>query len=98
MDVSASAKDRDRIQRIALDTEGVRAVHAVRGRSVGGGTQVDLHILVDPGMTVRRGHAISEDVKRRLLASGPAVLDVVVHLEPYESEYPQRREQSRERQ
>jgi len=33
---------------------------------------------------VRRGHDISEDVKQRLLASNHDILDVVVHLEPYE--------------
>jgi divalent metal cation (Fe/Co/Zn/Cd) transporter len=35
-------------------------------------------------MTVRQGHDVSEAVKHRLLASDHDILDVVVHLEPYE--------------
>ena len=37
----------------------------------------------DPEATVRQGHEVTERVKARLLAEGPEVLDVVVHLEPY---------------
>jgi divalent metal cation (Fe/Co/Zn/Cd) transporter len=34
-------------------------------------------------MSVREGHDISEEVKRRLIEQGPDVIDVVVHLEPH---------------
>ncbi|MHC5054570.1 MAG: cation diffusion facilitator family transporter, partial [Planctomycetota bacterium] len=74
---------RERIGEIALATEGVRLVHAIRTRYVGSGLQVDLHVKVDPEMPVREGHRIAEEVTRRLLAEGPDVLDVVVHTEPY---------------
>jgi divalent metal cation (Fe/Co/Zn/Cd) transporter len=33
---------------------------------------------------VRKGHDISERVKYELIEKGPNVLDVVVHLEPYQ--------------
>jgi len=82
-DVGASPDDRRRIEELAMATEGVRLVHALRTRFVGPGLHVDLHIKVDPQMTVWEGHEISEQVKRRLLDDGPDVLDVVVHLEPY---------------
>jgi divalent metal cation (Fe/Co/Zn/Cd) transporter len=49
---------------------------------------VDLHIMVDPTMTVFAGHEISEQVKDRLRSLGPDVLDVVVHLEPFSEENP----------
>jgi len=84
VDTGASEKHRRQIEGLASGTEGVRAVHALRTRYIGSGMQVDLHILVDPGMTVRRGHDVSEAVKKRLLASDHNILDVIVHLEPYE--------------
>lgn len=84
VDVGASRREREVIQEIAADTHGVRAIHALRTRHIGAGLQLDLHILVDGDMTVRRGHDISEAVKERLLALGPEVVDVVVHLEPYD--------------
>ncbi len=84
-DEGASAEDRERIERIAMGTNGVKLVHAIRTRHIGSGIQVDLHVKVDPEMTVRRGHDISELVKERLLADGPDIVDVVVHLEPFET-------------
>lgn len=84
IDVGAPKAARERIERIALGTRGVKLVHAIRTRYLGSGLQIDLHVKVDPGMSVREGHSISEEVKKRLVAEGPDVLDVVVHLEPYE--------------
>jgi cation diffusion facilitator family transporter len=83
-DGGVSEKDRQKIMEIACSVKGVLDVHAVRTRKIGPDTHVDLHVLVDPEMSVRTGHDISEEVKRELIASGPDVLDVVVHLEPYE--------------
>lgn len=88
VDRGAPEPDRQAIEALVLATAGVRAVHAIRTRYVGGGLAVDLHILVDPDLTVRAGHAISHDVKARLLAHGPDVVDAIVHLEPYEPPAP----------
>ena len=84
VDTGATRMDRERIRTIALGTDGVEMVHAIRTRHIGSGLQVDLHILVDGRLTVREGHDISRAVKQRLLSEGPDVVDVVVHLEPYE--------------
>jgi len=82
VDVGAPKQDRNEIEAIALETPGVSRIHAVRTRFVGSGLQVDLHILVDGGLSVREGHDIAGAVKRRLKSYGPNVLDVVVHVEP----------------
>jgi len=44
----------------------------------------DLHIRVAGGISVREGHAISHEVKDRLLASELPLEDVTVHVEPEE--------------
>jgi len=41
-------------------------------------------VQVNGEMSVRHGHDICGKVKHALLAEGPEILDVVVHLEPYE--------------
>ncbi len=69
-----------------MATEGVKMVHKCRTRQLGFGLQVDLHVKVDAGLTVREGHEISEGVKQRLIEQGPEVVDVITHLEPYEGE------------
>ena len=84
VDAGAPQAERERIREIALGTPGVEVVHAVRTRRLGSGLEVDLHILVDGHITVQEGHDIAEQVKERLLAGGPDLVDVVVHLEPSE--------------
>ncbi len=83
-DAGASEEDTERIGAIALRTEGVRLVHALRTRHIGFGLAVDLHIMVEGSMTVKQGHDVSEAVKANLLADGPDLVDVIVHLEPCE--------------
>ena len=83
-DRGASSMEQDAIKRHAMNIEGVRDVHKIRTRRFGSNLQVDLHILVDPDMSVREGHEISMQVKRTLVASQLNILDVVVHLEPHE--------------
>jgi cation diffusion facilitator family transporter len=84
-DRGASLKDNNMIKKIAFSVAGVKEVHAIRTRIFGSNLQVDLHILVDPNISVRKGHDISEEVKKQLISRGPNILDVVVHLEPYDS-------------
>ena len=83
-DSSAPQRYYEKIGSITMNINGVMAVHAIRTRKFGSGLHVDLHVLVDPEMSVKKGHEISEDVKHTLLEKIPEILDVVVHLEPYE--------------
>lgn len=83
-DRGADAEELKRLTAIAAETPGVRAVHALRTRHIGAGLQVDLHVLVDPALTVRKGHNIAGAVRHRLTQREPSVFDVLVHLEPYD--------------
>ncbi|MEE8429930.1 MAG: cation diffusion facilitator family transporter [Candidatus Desulfatibia sp.] len=85
-DRGAPHKDREKIKSIAMDVNGVKHVHAIRTRKVGTGLFVDLHVLVDGETPVRKGHQISRLVKYKLIEQGPEILDVVVHLEPYDDQ------------
>jgi cation diffusion facilitator family transporter len=86
IDTGASAKTQAHIKTLAMGVTGVKSTHAIRTRRVGSRLLIDLHILVEPEMTVRAGHKISEDVKKKLLNDETEILDVVVHLEPYDEE------------
>lgn len=72
------------LENIARGVEGVEDVHKCRSRFFGSGMHVDLHVLVDPELTVKEGHDISRAVRKTLIEKGPDVIDVIVHLEPYE--------------
>jgi cation diffusion facilitator family transporter len=83
-DAGLSEEEVERIVRLVLETEGVRATHEIRSRFVGAKLQVDLHILVDPHLSVREGHRIATAVRDRLLQEVENLADVLVHVEPFE--------------
>ena len=83
LDTGADDTMRKHIEAVAAGVPGVLGFHKLRTRYIGSGLQVDIHILVDPAMTVRAGHAIAGAVEHAL-ESDPAVLDALVHIEPYD--------------
>jgi len=83
-DRGAPESERLMLTQIAADVCEVREIHGLRTRKLGSKIMVDLHVLVDQNISVRAGHDISEKVKEALLEKGPDVVDVVVHLEPWD--------------
>ena len=70
------------IRRAAEGTPGVDAVEKCLARKMGHRYHVEMHVEVDPEMTVRRSHEIAHQVKDRVCTEVPAVSDVLVHIEP----------------
>jgi cation diffusion facilitator family transporter len=89
IDAGAPAEVRRRIRDIACASRGVMQVHDIRTRYIGTSIQVDLHIIVEGGLTVRQGHDIARDVEARLTREIEEVVDVVVHVEPPEEALPE---------
>ena len=73
------------VEAIALQVEQVRRVETLWIRKSGMEYLADMHIEVDPGLTVREGHAIGHDVKDRILQRFVSIRDVLVHLEPHDA-------------
>ncbi|QOJ19260.1 MAG: cation transporter [Gammaproteobacteria bacterium] len=65
---------------------GVRSVHTLRTRKSAGSAFVDVHIQVDPRLSVSEGHQIGDSVRRRLLQQVDEVTDVTVHIDPENDE------------
>ncbi|XKE47161.1 cation diffusion facilitator family transporter [Halomonas organivorans] len=65
---------------------GVRGVHELRTRRVGGEVLLDLHIVVPPRVTVSEAHEIGNAVSRRLRAARPDLADVTFHIDPEDDE------------
>lgn len=70
------------VERVALEVDGVREVHAVRSRGTADAIYMDLHVLVDPTLTVAKAHEIAHQVEAYLKEQFPGVTDMVVHVEP----------------
>lgn len=82
MDQSPSGEIPQQIRRLAETVDGVDAVEKCIVRKMGYHYFVDMHVQVDPQMTVQRSHDIAHEVKDRIRTQLPAVRDVLVHIEP----------------
>jgi cation diffusion facilitator family transporter len=82
MDRSPSREVVDRIRRAAEKAPGVERVEKCLVRKMGYCFYVDMHVEVNPQMTVQRSHEIAHDVKDKIRAEIPNVRDVLVHIEP----------------
>ena len=83
VDETVSGDDLEAI-RTALEEArpaGVLSYHRLRARRSGATRHVDVHVVVDPTMTVREAHAITDAIEQSIEDRLPAA-DVVVHVEP----------------
>jgi cation diffusion facilitator family transporter len=70
------------IRGAAANVEGVRGVEKCYARKTGLRYHVDLHLEVDPEMTVRQSHELAHQVRLNILRNVDWVADVLVHVEP----------------
>ena len=82
MDTMPDARLLHHIRGAALSVPGVQGVEKCYARKTGLQYHVDLHLEVDPDMTVRESHQIATDVRIRIKESLRWVADVLVHVEP----------------
>jgi len=72
----------ERVRAAALEVPGVLAVEKSYARKTGFQYHVDLHIEVDPDLTVAASHLIGGRVRGRVRERLGWVADVLVHIEP----------------
>lgn len=70
------------VKRIVTRVEGVEDCHEVRTRGTKDHIFVDLHVLVDPSLSVDEAHRIADNVEATIKKEVPEVRDVIVHIEP----------------
>lgn len=82
MDTAASRAFVHKVEEAAAEVEGVEKIEKCIVRKSGYQYLVDMHMEVDPQMTVAEAHKISHRVKDHVRAKVPEVSDVLVHIEP----------------
>lgn len=65
---------------------GVQSIHTLRTRKSASNAFVDVHIQVDPRLSVSEGHQIGDAVRQRLLNRVGEVTDVTIHIDPENDE------------
>jgi cation diffusion facilitator family transporter len=86
VDVGLSEERVKKIQDTILSVGGVRAVHMLRTRKMGGRAVADVHVLVEPWLSVSEGHRISDSVSLKLIDEVDELNDVTVHIDPEDDE------------
>lgn len=70
-----------------LPTPGAIAYHDFRVRRIGDVFEIDLHLQVDPVISVEAGHQIAKAVKDRMLVQHPEISKILIHVEPANQEH-----------
>eukprot|EP01018_Ginkgo_biloba_P017496 Gb_14214 [translate_table: standard] len=73
------------IRETVLQVEGVKGCHHLRGRKAGSMLHLDVHIEVDPFLSVSAAHNIGEAVRRRLQEHHAEVAEAFIHIDPADS-------------
>lgn len=77
-----SCDEIDDIESTIEAIEGVREWHYLRSRRVGRETFIDLHVLVDPSLSIIEAHRISSEVEGKLHLACNRPVNVTIHIEP----------------
>jgi cation diffusion facilitator family transporter len=67
--------------------DGIREAHRIRTRGLENEIYLDLHILVDPEMTVRSSHYLVDEVEKVISERYPEVQDILIYVEPDDEEH-----------
>lgn len=82
MDQAPEPEVVEHIRQLASKVDGVAQVEKCFVRKAGHLLFVEMHVEVDPQMTVLRSHEIAHHVKDKIREAMPTVSDVLVHIEP----------------
>ena len=83
MDTMPDPQSMQQIRDAALGVPGALGIEKCFARKTGLKYHVDLHLEVDPGMTVYESHEIATRVRDRVREKLDWVADVLVHVEPH---------------
>ncbi len=84
MDAAPPEELVEEVRRLAASVDGVLGLDKVYIRKMGFEYYVDMHVVVDGKISVRRGHEIAHKVKDELLMKRPQIINVFVHIEPFD--------------
>jgi ferrous-iron efflux pump FieF len=87
MDRELPDSDRARIKDIVMRHAEVRSLHDLRTRAAGIDTFIQIHIELDPAMSLMRAHQVSDEVERDVCAAFPRA-EVIIHQDPAGVEIP----------
>ncbi len=89
VELSEHAADRESIlkmEKLLKEEEEISGWHALRTRKLGGELFADVHILLDPQISVLKGHEISNKIEEKIRKALSKPVNVLIHIEPSEAQ------------
>jgi cation diffusion facilitator family transporter len=81
----------DEVRSVVMSVPTVMGCHEIRTRGPADYVFLDLHVWMGPHTPLDQAHAVSHEVKDRLMARFPQIRDAVIHIEPPQREGDPRR-------
>ena len=86
LEKSLPAETEREIMAIIEQTPEVSHPHGLRTRSLGNGSAIEVHIRVDPAMSVARAHELTREIEERLRQRFGEETHIMLHVEPWKPE------------
>ncbi len=82
MEVSLPKEDEDEIHKLITSVEGLNDVHELKTRRNGQSVIIDVHVVVNPDLTVAVAHEMTEKAERLLKRRFGNRSQIYIHIEP----------------
>lgn len=82
--IDTSNIDIESVKECVLSFDSVRGVHYIRSRGTNNRKYIDMHILVEPNMTVAESHIMQHDIETEICKKIGIQAQVIIHVEPFD--------------
>ena len=80
--VDKAIVDDEEVVKVLKEFDEIKTYHDIRSRGSENNIHLDMHIMVDPSMTVEDAHRLSHDIEDRIREITNENSQVIVHIEP----------------
>jgi len=81
--VDSEMMDSKKIEEIALSFEAIKSVHKIRSRGIENDIYVDMHIMLEPSLSIEEAHTILHELEEKLANKTNYNVDIMSHIEPF---------------
>jgi len=75
--------DDEKVLSVLSEFPEVKGVHKIRSRGTGKDIYVDMHILIEPDMSVENSHELIHKIEKKMQTEIDSNIQVITHIEPY---------------
>ena len=81
--VDKAVVDDEDVVKVLKEFDEIKAYHDIRSRGSESNIHLDMHVMVEPSMTVEDAHRLSHDIEDKIREITNENSQVIVHIEPY---------------